>query len=43
MFELPDCSYSVSEIQDYTEHGIQKHITLTAIPPFDGYIAKIMD
>ena len=39
-FELPDGSYSVSEIQDDI---IKKNITSTAIPPFDGYIAKIMD
>ena len=28
-FELPDGSYSVSNIQDYFEHNIKKHETLT--------------
>ena len=41
-FELPDGSYSVSDIQDYTEYIIKKHETLTTIPPIhvcikDGY------
>ena len=37
-FELPDGSYSVSDIQDYIEYIITKHETLTAIPPVHVYI-----
>ena len=40
-FELPDGSYSVSDIQDYTEYIIKKHETLTTIPPIHVYINKI--
>ena len=40
-FELPDGSYSVSDIQDYTEYIIKKHETLTKIPPIHVYINKI--
>ena len=32
-FELPDGSYSVSDIQDYIEFIIKKHETLTTIHP----------
>ena len=32
-FELRDGSYSMSDIQDYIEHIIKKHETLTTIPP----------
>ena len=39
-FELPDGSYSVSDIQYYIEH-IKKHQTLTKIPPIHIYINKI--
>ena len=38
MFELPDGSYSVSDIQDYIEYIIKKHETLTTIPPIHIYI-----
>ena len=31
-FELPDGSYSVSDIQDYIEYIIKKHETLTTVP-----------
>ena len=31
--ELPDYSYSVSDIQNYIEFIIKKHETLTTIPP----------
>ena len=31
-FELPDRSYSVSDIQDYIEYIIKRHETLTTIP-----------
>ena len=30
-FELPDASYSVSDIQDYFEYIIKKHDTVTDI------------
>ena len=40
-FELPDNSYSVSDIQDYFEHIIKKHETLTTIPPIHVYISWI--
>ena len=36
-FELPDGSYSVSDIQDYTEYILKKHEALTAIPPIHVY------
>ena len=32
-FELPDDSYSVSDIQDYIKHIIKNHTSLTNIPP----------
>ena len=37
--ELPDGSYSVSDIEDYIEYSIKKHETLTAIRPFHVYIS----
>ena len=40
-FELPDGSYSVSDIQDYIEYIIRKHETLTKIPPIHVYINRI--
>ena len=40
-FELPDGSYSVSEIQDYVEYIIKKHETLTTIPSIHVYIHRI--
>ena len=40
-FELPDRSYSVSDIQDYFEFIIKKHETLTKIPPIHVYINRI--
>ena len=40
-FELPDGSYSVSDIQDYIEHIIKEHETLTKIPPIPVYINRI--
>ena len=39
-FELPDASYSVSDIQDYIKYIIKKHKTLT-IPPIHVYINRI--
>ena len=40
-FELLDGSYSVSDIQDYTEYIIKKHETITAIPAIHVYINRI--
>ena len=40
-FELPDGSYSLSNIQDYIEYIIKNHETLTVIPPIHSYINRI--
>ena len=40
-FELPDGSYSVSDIQDYFQFIIKKHETLTENPPIQIYPNKI--
>ena len=40
-FELPDGSYSVSDIQDYIEYITKKHETLTTILPIHVYINRI--
>ena len=40
-FELPDGSYSVSDIQDYIKYIIKKIETLTKIPPIHVYINRI--
>ena len=40
-FELPDGSYSVSDIQGYIEHIITNNETLTAIPPIHVYVNRI--
>ena len=40
-FELPNGSYSMSDIQDCMECIIKKHETLTAIPPIHVYINRI--
>ena len=40
-FQLPDGSYSVSDIQYYIEYIITKHEALTAICPFYVYINAI--
>ena len=40
-FELPDGSYSVSDIQDYIEYIINKHKILPTIPPIHVYINRI--
>ena len=42
VFKLPDGSYSVSDIQDYTKHIIKKHETLTTIHPIHIYINIII-
>ena len=40
-FNLPDGSYSVSEIQDYFEYVIKKHEIIADNPPRQIYINKI--
>ena len=40
-FELPDGSYSISDIQGYFEFIIKKHETSTENPPVQSYINKI--
>ena len=40
-FDLPDGSYSISDIQDYFEFIIKNHETLTKNPPVQIYSNKI--
>ena len=40
-FDLPDGSYSISDIQDYVEFIIKKHDTLAENPPIQIYPNKI--
>ena len=40
-FDLPDGSYSISDIQDYFEFIIKKHETLTENPPIEIYPNQI--
>ena len=40
-FELPDGSYSVSDIHDYIEHITKKYKALTTISPIHVYIIKL--
>ena len=40
-FDLPDGSYSVSNIQDYFEFILKKHETLAENPPIQIYPNKI--
>ena len=40
-FQLPDGSYSVSDIQEYCEYTIKKHETLTDNPSTMIYVNKI--
>ena len=40
-FDLPDGSYSISDIQDYFEFIIKKHETLTENPPVQIYLNNI--
>ena len=40
-FDLPDGSYSISDIQDYFEFIIKKHETLTENPPIQIYPNEI--
>ena len=39
--ELPDGSYSVSDIQECIEFIIKEHETLTTVPPVHVYINRI--
>ena len=41
IFDLPDGSYSIPDIQDYFEFIIKKHDTLTENPPVQIYPNKI--
>ena len=40
-FDLPDGSYSIEDIQDYSKFIIKKHLTLTGNPPIQIYPNKI--
>ena len=40
-FNLPDGSYSVSDIQDYFEYIINKHETIADNPPVQIYVNEI--
>ena len=40
-FDLPDDSYSISDIQDYFEFIIKKHETMSENPPIQTYPNKI--
>ena len=40
-FDLPDGSYSVSDIQNYFEYIIKKHETIADNPPVQIYVNKI--
>ena len=40
-FELPDGTYSVSEIQDYFKYIFKKHMTLTDNPSIMIYVNQI--
>ena len=40
-FNLPDGSYSVSDIQDYFKYIIKKHVTIADNPPVQIYVKKI--
>ena len=40
-FDLPDGSYSVSDIQDYFEYIIKKHETIADNSPVQIYVNKI--
>ena len=40
-FDLPDVSYSVSDIQDYLEYIIKKHETIAKSSPVQIYVNKI--
>ena len=39
---MPNGSYYVSDLQDYIEHCIKKHKTLTAISPINVHINRFV-
>ena len=39
--EFPNGFYSASDIQDYIEHIIKKHETLTTVPPIHVYTNRL--
>ena len=39
-FELPDGSYSISDIQDYFEHILKKHSESVDDPPIEIFVSK---
>ena len=41
-FKLSNGSYYVSDLQDYIEHCIKKHKTLTAISPINVHINRFV-
>ena len=40
-FELPNGSYSISDIQDYFKHILKKHETFTHNPSMKMYVGRI--
>ena len=40
-FDLPDGSYSISDIEDYFEYGIKKHETIANNPSVEIHVNKI--
>ena len=40
-FDLPDCSYSIADVQNYFEFIIKKHETMTENPSIQNYANKI--
>ena len=40
-FNLPNGSYSISDIQDYLQYVIKKHETIADTPPVQLYVNKI--
>ena len=43
IFELPDESYSISDIHDYFKYIIKKHETVTGNHPITTYVNKIQN
>ena len=41
IFQLPNRSYSVSDIEDYSEYIIREHETVSGNPPIRTYVNKI--
>ena len=40
-FELPDGSYSISDIQDYFEYMLKKHWEKAVNPAIKRYVSKV--